>query len=180
MSHINYSFSNPILKDRIEILKDTDNILIFRTFLEPNGGQTGLHYHTKFSEKFRIAKGELSVFLGKEKKVFKANESLIIEQFTSHKFFNTSHEEVIFDVEIINPKKMKYALQIIYGIAKEGKINNLGLPRNVFHLAIGLDMMNAYSPDFPHIMQFIAIKTLSGFGKMVGIEKELLKRYCND
>lgn len=178
MSSLNYSFSNPILKDQITILQDTENKLVFKTYLEPNGGQTELHYHTKISERFEVVQGELAVFLDKDKKIFKAGDSQLIEPYTPHRFYNNSLEQVIFDVEIINPKKIKFALQIMYGLAKAGRTNSIGLPKNVFHLAIGLNMMNAYSPDYPRNLQYIAIKVLAGLEKIIGIEKKILDKYC--
>ena len=54
-----HKFSNPIIKDEIEILEDTVQRLVFRTYLQPDGGQTKLHYHTRFTEKFKIIEGEL-------------------------------------------------------------------------------------------------------------------------
>lgn len=179
MSNSTCSFSNPILKDRIQILKDIQDRLVFRTYLAPNGGQTELHYHTAFTEKFEVIKGMLCVFLDQELKVFNANESQMILPNTAHRFYNNTDEEVIFDVEIINPGKMKYALQIMYGLAKDGKTNKVGLPLNVFHLAIGLSMMNAYSPNFPQVFQYIALSFLARLGKFIGVEKKLMEKYCS-
>lgn len=56
-------FTNSIIKDRIEVIENSENKLIFRTFLEPNGGQNQLHYHSKLDESFKIVKGELTIII---------------------------------------------------------------------------------------------------------------------
>ena len=180
MPDINCTFSNPILKDRIKILKETENQLIFRTYLEPTGGQSKLHFHTKIIEKFQVIQGELTVLLDKDENVFRTNESQLIAPLTSHRFYNKSNEEVVFDVEITHPGRMKHALQIMYGLAEDGKTNKAGLPKNLFHLAIGLNMMDAYSPDFSQKLQHFAIKTLADLGKAMGMEKKLMEKYCKE
>jgi hypothetical protein len=75
---------------------------------------------------------------------------------------------------------MIHALKIMYGIAKDGKTDYVGLPTNIFHLAIGLNMMDAYSPNYSKELQYITLKLLAGLGKIAGIENKLVKKYCMD
>ncbi len=173
-------FSNPIIKDQIEILEDSEYKLIFRTYLQSGGGQSTFHYHSKLNEKFTIIEGELSVMLNSNEKVLKTNDEQIIKPFTIHKFYNTSDKEVIFDVEVTNAKQMKNALLIMYGLTADGKTNKDGLPNNIFHTAIGLKMMDAFTPEIPLILQKIGITVLATLGKIIGIEKILLQKYCTD
>ncbi|SFU55509.1 Mannose-6-phosphate isomerase, cupin superfamily [Pustulibacterium marinum] len=173
------TFSNPILKDRIEVLQHTSEKLIFRTYLEPGGGQTDLHYHTQIEEKFTVIRGTLSLYLGTEETLLTTKQSAIALPFCSHRFFNNSNEVVIFDVEILQPKQTLCALKILYGIAEHGKITRDGLPKNKLHLAIALKMMDAYSPKIPQQLQHTAILLLAGFGKFLGVQKKLVTMYCS-
>lgn len=175
----NNKFSNPIIKDEIEVLYESEEKLIFKTFLEPKGGQTRCHYHTKITEKFRVIEGELSVILNNNERVLKCNDEVIIKKGDTHYFFNKSAEKVVFEVEILPSKQIKKALQILYGLAKDGKVYKSGLPINIFYMAIGLNMMDAYTPNVPRFIQKGSILTLATIGKIIGLEKKIILLYCN-
>lgn len=172
-------FSNPIIKDRIEILESSEHKLIFRTFLESGGGQNELHYHTKTNETFSVISGELNVIINDKELLLKEGNTYTIPPRTNHMFFNKSDNEVVFDVEILHPKKMITALRIFYGLTGDSKTNSDGLPNNIFHTAIGLHMMDAFSPKVPFILQKVGITTLAILGKILGVEKSLIKKYCS-
>ncbi|WP_405396583.1 cupin domain-containing protein [Maribacter sp. Asnod2-G09] len=178
MRNSKIEFSNPIIKDRIEIIENSEHKLTFRTFLKSGGGQTQFHYHTKINETFRVISGELNIAINNSETILRAGNEFSISPLTNHFFFNRSAKTVIFDVEILNPKKMINALRIMYGLTNDGKTNNDGLPNNIFHAAIGLNMMDAFSPKFPSIVQKIGISTLAILGKIFGIEKLLIEKYC--
>ncbi|MEM6685971.1 MAG: cupin domain-containing protein [Bacteroidota bacterium] len=171
------TFSNPIIKDRVEILEDTDQLLKFRTYLEAGGGQNELHYHASITETFTMIKGELCVKLATSEIVLKAGDVKTIPQFTHHMFYNKSDSEVVFDVEITHPQNMLKALQIMYGLTKDGKVTKKGIPKNISHTAIGIKMMDAFSPKIPHFIQKFGINTLAFLGKISGLEKKLLTKY---
>lgn len=153
MKNNKIEFFNPIIKDRIEILENLEHKLSFRTFLEAGGGQNQLHYHTKISETFKIISGELNVIIDSNETVLKKGSEYSILPHTNHMFFNRSEEQVVFDVEIPNPQKMINALRIMYGLTNDEKVNKEGLPNNIFYAAIGLKMMDAFSPEVPYIIQ---------------------------
>ncbi len=178
MYHKKIEFSNAILKDRIQIIEDSEYKLTFRTYLEPDGGQYELHYHTKLNEKFKIIQGELNVIINNEEKTLIAEDEQTITNFTNHRFYNASGKQVIFDVEVLNPKRMISALQIMYGLVEDGKTNAKGLPNNIFHTAIGLQMMDAFSPKIPYFIQKFGISILAILGRILGIKKKLIKKYC--
>jgi quercetin dioxygenase-like cupin family protein len=177
MSNKNKTFSNPILKDRVKVLEDAENLLKFRTYLEVGGGQNELHYHTLITETFTISKGELCVKLGMTEVLLKAGDSKTILPYTHHMFYNKSDSEVIFEVEVSNPGKMLQALQIMYGLTRDRKTTQTGMPKNILHTAIGIQMMDAFSPKIPHFFQKIGINTLAFLGKILGIKKKLLQKY---
>lgn len=172
-------FSNSIIKDRLKIIENSNYKLIFRTFLESGGGQNQFHYHSKINETFKIIQGELNIVINKEEKTLITGDKYSISPFTNHMFYNRSDKQVIFDVEIKSPKKMINALQIMYGLTNDEKINKEGLPYNIFHTAIGLNLMDAFSTKIPFIIQKIGISFFYSLGKVLGIEKQLINKYCN-
>ena len=177
MQNKKVEFSNSVIKDRILILEDTKENLIFKTFLAPGGGQNDLHYHSKLYEEFKIIKGELKVVLDKEEKTFVTGDKQIIEPFTNHKFYNNSKSEVVFEVKISKPGQMKKALQIMYGLVEDDKATKKGLPKNLFHIAIGIHLMDAFSPKCPFLLQKAGIKLLVFIAKLLKIDKKLFAKY---
>src|SRR5690606_10281920 len=175
----NIRFSNPIIKDEIEILYDTKEKLIFRTYLDADGGQVALHYHSQIMETFKVIKGELTVILNTKKKRLKPNEAAQIKPYDTHQFFNATHQAVVFDVEISPANHIIKGLKIFYGLAKEGKVYKSGLPKNILYTAIGLQFMDAYSPNIPRKLQQLGISVLAVIGRVVGVERKLLTKYCN-
>lgn len=171
-------FSNFIIKDRLRIIENSKYKLKFRTFLESGGGQNQLHYHSKINETFKIIKGELNIVIDKEEKILITGKEYSIPPHTNHMFYNKSTEQVIFDVEIKNPGKMINALQIMYGLTNNGQTNKKGLPNNIFHTAIGLNMMDAFSPKIPYLLQKGSISIIALLGKTIGIEKALIEKHC--
>ena len=178
MKNQNNEFSNTSIKDRIIVLENTTHKLVFRTFLESGGGQNQIHYHSKINETFKIIKGKLIVKINEEEKTLISGNKHTILPYTNHMFYNTSKEEVIFDVEIINPNKMIKGLQIMYGLNNDDKTNSRGLPKNILHAAIGLKMLDAFSPKAPHFIQKNTIAILAFLGNVFGVEKSLLDKYC--
>jgi hypothetical protein len=67
----------------------------------------------------------------------------------------------------------------MYGLASDGKVNTAGIPRNIFHLAIGVQLLNAYIPSFPLKLQQLGIGLLSSIGQRFGIKKKLIETYCS-
>lgn len=171
-------FSNPIIKDEIEIIFESQEKFIFRTLLRPTGGQSGLHYHTKISEEFKIITGELTVVINNVKRVLKRNEVVLVKPFDTHQFLNESSSDVLFEVTVTPAIEIKNGLQVIYGLADDNKVFKNGLPKNIFYAAIAIHMMDAYVPGLPLLIQKIGIKTFAFIGKKIGITKKLIACYC--
>ena len=174
----NKRFYNPIIKDEIEILLESKHKLVFRTYLQPNGGQSGLHYHTNITETFKIIQGSLNIFHNGKERVLKTNDELSIKKFESHKFFNKTNDVVIFEVEINDPKEIMKGLQIIYGLANDRKVYKNGLPKNILYTAIAINKMDAYIPNVPLFVQKVGISILALVGKITGLESRLVSIYC--
>lgn len=175
----NQRFSNPIIKDEIEILYESKEKLIFRTYLDAGGGQARVHYHTKITEKFKVIEGELTVILNNEKRVLSSTTETTIKPYDVHQFFNTSDKRVVFEVEIRPAQNVIKGLKIFYGLAKDEKVCKNGLPKNIFYTAVGLKMLDGYIPNVPLWFQKLGISILAAIAKKIGVEQKLISRYCN-
>lgn len=172
-------YANPALQNEIVFLNATHEQLYFRTYLKSGGGQKQTHYHTKFCEHFKVIKGELQVEINATTKTLYKNDTATIRPYEVHRFYNASGTDVIFEVEARPALDLKQGFQIMYGLASDGKVNTAGIPRNIFHLAIGVQLLNAYIPSFPLKLQQLGIGLLSSIGQRFGIKKKLIETYCS-
>lgn len=177
-SDLKKMYSNPILKDAISFSSINTSELRFKTFLQPQGGQLQLHYHTRMVETFKIIKGELHVVCNSEVLILKENDTATVKPFDIHRFYNASNSTVTFEVTVRPCFQMADALKIMYGLAKDGKTNRFSMPYNPLYLAIGLYHMDAYVPKFPLVLQKTGIRILYRIGKAFGLEKKLKAKYC--
>jgi quercetin dioxygenase-like cupin family protein len=178
MTAATLKFSNPIIKDEIEILFESNEKLVFRTVVKPSGGQSGVHYHIKITEEFKIISGELTVNLNGQKLTLKPGDHYVIKPFDCHQFLNESKNNVVFEVVVTPSIDVKRGLQIIYGLAAEDKVYKNGLPKNILSAAIAIQMMDAYVPKIPLSIQKIGIGVLVFVGKKTAVKKKLVSRYC--
>ncbi len=171
-------YPNPTLQNEIEFTDTTNGTLRFKTYLQAGGGQTQSHYHTQFSEFFKVVDGVLHVDVNGTTHILYKNDTALIRPYDIHRFYNASNASVTFEVDARPALNLKKGLQIMYGLAKDHKVNATGIPTNIFHLAIGVHMLDAYSPSIPLKLQQLGISTLATVGKLLGIKKRLLTRYC--
>ena len=172
-------FSNPIIKDEIEIQSNSGGELVFTTLVKPGGKQAGVHYHTKITEVFTIISGELNVNVNKVPMILKKGQTLVIRPFDRHQFLNESSKDVLFKVQVTAAGDMQMGLQIIYGLANDKKVFKNGLPKNSYQAAIAIKMMDAFIPGVPLIIQKTGINVIAFIGSVIGVKKRLIARYCS-
>ena len=130
--------SNPIIKDKVTFVKtaaETNGQLTWITIeLAPKGGNE-LHYHENFTETFEPIKGELGLTLGKEELILKEGESKTVPKNAIHRFYNPNDFPIEFHVKIEpGSRNLEEFLQIIYGLAQDGKTNKKSIPTNLWTL----------------------------------------------
>ncbi len=133
-------FVNPVIGDKATLIRSAEETngeyTLFQIKVVPGGGNS-LHVHETYSERFEVVQGELTLQLGKEKRVMRKGESLLIPQNALHCFANKSSEPVKFKVEF-RPAQPGFekAIAIAYGLAADGLVNKKSVPYNFSHLAI--------------------------------------------
>ncbi len=174
-------FENPIIKDRVHIVKSTcetkGEYLLLEIELAPGGGN-GLHYHTSFDEEFTVISGELGIEKKFGKIVLREGESATAFKGELHRFFNDSNEKIIFQVRITPGNQgFENGLRIAYGLAADGKTNKKGVPNKLDHLAIVLDISDTRLTGWMSLIEPLILKRARRARKN-GIEKNLLAAYC--
>ena len=127
---------------------DTNNNSVLELNIHP-GEKTPWHYHTLFSETFKVLKGSLEV--GKDKDIYhlKEGETATIPPNEKHYYHNISNEECIITVTI-NPgnKNFENALLILKGLAKDGLAGKAGTPKKFSDLVLFVYLSNSRMTGF--------------------------------
>ncbi len=172
---------NPVQRDTITFLETSAATEGERTLQEielaPGGGNR-LHYHTAFTERFEVLENTLHVQAGREVRILLPGESVSAPPYTPHRFFNPTPRPTRFLAEI-RPGSvgMEQALQIVYGLASDGKTTKEGVPSNLYHLAVILSLSNSMMPGLFALLTPV-LRPLAARARALGIEQELIKRYC--
>lgn len=130
---------NPIVQDQVTFIKTQQETQGACTWIRAELGSKGgsqMHYHDKFTETFIVNKGPLSLHMEKEVLLLKAGEKISVPINTLHKFYNPNDFAIEFEVKIEpGSRNFEEFLQIMYGLAADGKTNKKGVPKGL--LTIG-------------------------------------------
>jgi len=142
------------------------------------GEKTPWHYHTLFSETFKVLKGTLEIGKGKNIHHLKQGDIATIKPNEKHYYHNVSIEECIINTTL-NPgnKNFENSLFILKGLAKDGLASDAGTPGKFSDLAIFIYLSNSKMIGF----QKIAEPIFDFFAKAAikkGHLNELIQKYC--
>ena len=176
------TIENPVIGERVRYLvtsKQSNGAKsLLEVFLSPKGGNP-LHYHKRFSETFGVIEGELNVRIGNETKVLKPGDVATAPVNAVHRFFNTSGKPVLFTCEL-NPASEGFenVLRIGFGLARDGKAASNGMPANIWHMTVLMNIGEGYFVGVFSLFERF-FRFLARTDKAKRIEKELLEKYCS-
>jgi quercetin dioxygenase-like cupin family protein len=177
------SIYNPIQRDTVVFIETASETNGRYTLVEVElaaGGGVGLHYHKTYSESFTCLDGELKVQLDKIIYTLKSDDvPVTAEPNVLHRFFNGSKIPCKFRVTISpGSKGFEESLQIAYGLARDGKTNNKGLPKKLSHVGLLLLLSESKLTGWRAVLE----KLLLSVGKKAvknGMADELRKAYVS-
>jgi len=142
------------------------------------GEKTPWHYHTLFSETFRVLKGTLEVGRGKDILHLKQGDIATIQPNEKHYYHNVSGEEcIVTTTSSPGNKNFERSLFILKGLAKDGLASSAGTPRKFSVLVLFVSLSNSRMVGF----QKIAEPIFNFFAKAAikkGHLNELIQKYC--
>lgn len=175
------TFVNPHYKDSITFLqtaKETGGKYSLHLLVLQPGGSNPPHIHTAFTETFTAVDGILGLQLHNKKVYLKPGESYVVRRNEVHNFFNPNKETIRFRIEFLpGHEGMEQALQIAYGLARDGKTNKKGIPASLPVAALLMDMSNSYMTGLAAALQPL-IGWLAKWARKKGIDKKLKETYC--
>lgn len=171
-------YYNPVQRDYATFLETSEETGGERTLIEievaPGGGPRP-HYHKTYIE---VLEGTLEVLIGRETRVLRAGQRVVVPKHTLHRFHNATDETVTFLAEM-HPGQLGFekTLKVGYGLAADGLTGPDGTPKNPYHKALLLDWAEIRVPGLFTLTEPL-LRLLAGRARRKGIDKELEARYC--
>lgn len=171
---------NPIQKDYVTFLETSSDTSGARTMVDVElapGGGVGIHYHKTYTETFEVLEGELKVQLGKEIVTLHAGEKATAETNIVHRFFSESDKVCKFRCTL-NPASRGFeeSLQVGYGLARDGKANAKGMPKDPLALAWLFSISESNLPGWRSIFEGLLRRQARKAVKK-GLDKQLREQY---
>ncbi len=170
------TIDNPLSGERVTFLATAEeaNGEYVRIRNETAAGGRGvvLHYHLTYTERFTVLEGRLDMCVGDrgEPLVLRAGESAFVPLKTAHRFWNSSHERVIFEVEIKPARHFEEALRAQFGLVADDKTNDKAVPTNLFELALIYELSESYIAGVPLMLQQAIARALAAIARRRGYD----------
>jgi quercetin dioxygenase-like cupin family protein len=164
---------DPITKQRVTFLKtarDTYGELLRFEVRMASGGFIHRHMHPVQQERVEVVSGTLRFRIRGRERSLATGETLVVNPGEAHEVHNECGEDAVFVVEVSPALKTERGLEVIFGLAKEGKTNQNGRPENVLQRGIiAHDFMNEVAlPGIPLIVQKAVVAPLAALGQLLG------------
>ena len=180
MKNLPRTITNPINGETVTFIKTARETggayILVEVELSPGGG-VGMHYHTAFTEHFEAVEGRLGIQSGGQTLFLKPGETADVPLRVRHRFFNPSADQKIrFRTTISPARQFEEMLRIIYGLARDGKTNDKGMP-NIWHMSIVFQKGESYMPNMPIRFQKAVFGLIAKIARLMGKHKELYPYY---
>ena len=101
--------------------------------------------------------------------------SAFVPLSTAHRFWNSSTEPVIFEVEIRPARNFEKAIRAHFGLVEDGKTNEKAIPKNLFELALIYELSESYIVGMPLFLQKGIFGALARIARWRGYDPEFSK-----
>ena len=172
----------PVGKDWVIFEKygrETDGAYTLLTVSVAPGGGNAAHWHGSYSETFTAEKGKVGIYSQSTGKfLLSPGESATVTPGEVHYFFNPGDEEVEMKVKLQPAREgFEKGLYILYGLARDGKSSNGGIPDNLMHSAVVGSMADMWPAGLRGAVLTPVLKILGFLGRISGMEERLVRQY---
>ena len=124
---------NPVAGQQIRFLQTASDTagasLEMESTYQPKSLEPPMHYHPIQTEDFTVLQGELTIRIHGELRILQQGETLHVPSGTSHAMWNASNHHTIVHWQVHPALETEYFLEMIYGLAAEGKCTDTGGPK---------------------------------------------------
>ena len=139
------------------------------------------HVHPKQQERVEVVSGTVRFRVRGLQRRFGSGEALVVNPGEAHEVHNESGADAILVIEVRPALKTERGLETICGLAKEGKTNQNGRPKNVLQRGIiAYEYLNEVAlPGIPLVVQRTMVAPLAALGHLLGYRPSY-PRYGDD
>ena len=171
MAHQGDVIENPVSGDRIVFRKrarDTNGELLqFDVFLKPHGFGPAEHIHSRQEERFQVISGTVCFRVREHEQSASTGQVLVVPPGTPHTLWNDSDDEGHLIVELRPALKTEAFFETIFGLARDGKTNERGIP-NLLQGALLAREYEAYLSGPPLPVQKAFVAMVAPIGRLLG------------
>ena len=183
MAFKNKLITNPKTGNKIKFIQTKEDsggaVLEIEMILQAHSKEPASHYHPFQDEYFEVLSGELTVRKDGRLFVLTKGDKLHIPKKMVHSMWNDTDLETIVNWKTIPALNTEYFLEIVTGLARDGKTSDEGRP-NILQVAL---MANRFSGVFrlsrpPFLVQKILFMILTPIAYLAG-QRPIYKKYIN-
>lgn len=164
---------NPMIGDRIVFQKTAretnGELLELEIFAQPAATGPPLHIHPNSGETFTVLKGRLDARIDGQAMRFGPGQTFHVPPGVAHTWWNSSESEAHVLVQFSPASRMETFLETFYGLAKDGRTNEEGVP-GFLQLAViaptYFDVNHLANPPLP--VQKALFGLLRPIGRLLG------------
>jgi mannose-6-phosphate isomerase-like protein (cupin superfamily) len=127
------TWENPVTRERFVVVDlpwlNDEGRAVGQLTAVPGTRVVGEHMHPGLVERFRVEDGELTLLLDGRKSVLGVGEEVEIQPGVWHDFWNEADRTAIVRVEVTPGERFAHLLETLFGLAREGHVDNRGMPR---------------------------------------------------
>ena len=155
--------------------QETSGELLQVDWIGSPGWTTGPdHVHPRQEERFEVLSGELGLRVGGLERVHSVGEVIVALAGSAHAAWNGGDEEVHVLVDFRPALRTDRAFETLAGLARDGKTNKAGAPKNPLRLALILREFEKeiYFVRPPLVVQKMILGALAFMGRLLGYRAE--------
>ncbi len=150
MSRAGDVLENPITGERAVARVGTEDsggeLLVADVYVRPGGAVAGEHIHPVIEERFTVMSGRVGFRLDGRESIARPGERLRVPAGVAHDWWNAGEEEAHIVVEIKPGARFEEAIANTFGLARNGKTNEKGMP-NLLQAAL-------FAREFEDVLYF--------------------------
>ncbi len=139
------------------------------------------HVHPRQEERFEVLSGRLGLRVGGVERVHSVGEVIVVSAGSPHAACNAGDDEVHVLVDFRPALRTERAFETLAGLARDGKTNRTGAPKNPLQLALILREFEKeiYFVRPPLAIQRVILGALAFIGRLPGYRAEYPYPYAS-
>ncbi|WP_369275869.1 cupin domain-containing protein [Streptomyces sp. R11] len=166
-------FHNPVTRERVVVLTDPvenpERALVGHLYVGAGGRVAAPHSHPESTERFHVLGGRVGFTIDGQEQVLGPGECAEVPPGVVHDWWQVGDEETQVLVEVTPGDRFSEVASTLFGLARDGKVNEHGLP-DLLQSAV---MLHAYRDAIvfsspPPWLQRLLFGALAPVGRMLG------------